>query len=303
MSDQPPGTASRVDGADNAPSLTQTILAWLRSLGGGPTLHAEGVADPLAALVRSSDQPTSIDPEERLMLMNILKLDELKVGEVMVPRADIVALEALATLDEAMTLIRKEMHSRIPVYRDTLDHIIGMVHVKDLIGQVHSRSFDLGKVMRKSLFVPPSMSVRDLLAKMRASRIHLAIVVDEYGGTDGLVTIEDLVEEIVGEISDEHDEVEAPLLVTLANGAIEADARLPIADLERHFGLKLRDEEREETIDTVGGLVAALMGHVPRTGERVHHPSGVELEVIDADLRRVKRLRVRASGEVAASGT
>ena len=303
MSDQPPGTASRVDGAENAPSLTQTILAWLRSLGGGPSSHAEGGADPLAALVQSSDQPNSIDPEERLMLMNILKLDELKVGEVMVPRADIVALEAQATLDEAMTLIRKEMHSRIPVYRDTLDHIIGMVHVKDLIGQVHSRTFDLGKVMRKSLFVPPSMSVRDLLAKMRASRIHLAIVVDEYGGTDGLITIEDLVEEIVGEISDEHDEVEAPLLVTLANGAIEADARLPIADLERHFGLKLRDEEREETIDTVGGLVAALMGHVPRTGERVQHPSGVELEVIDADLRRVKRLRVRTSGEVAASGT
>ncbi|MBM3511163.1 MAG: HlyC/CorC family transporter [Alphaproteobacteria bacterium] len=303
MSDQPPGTASRVDGAENAPTLTQTILAWLRSLGGGPTPPAEGATDPLAALVQSSNQPSSIDPEERLMLMNILKLDELKVGEVMVPRADIVALEAQATLDEAMTLIRKEMHSRIPVYRDTLDHIIGMVHVKDLIGQVHSRTFDLGKVMRKSLFVPPSMSVRDLLAKMRASRIHLAIVVDEYGGTDGLVTIEDLVEEIVGEIRDEHDEVEAPLLVTLANGAIEADARLPIADLERHFGLKLRDEEREETIDTVGGLVAALMGHVPRTGERVRHPSGVELEVIDADLRRVKRLRVRASGEVAASGT
>jgi CBS domain containing-hemolysin-like protein len=303
MSDQPPGTASRGDGAANAPSLTRTILAWLRNLGAGPASHAESATDPLTALVQSSDQPTSIDPEERLMLMNILKLDELKVGEVMVPRADIVALEAQATLDEAMTLIRKEMHSRIPVYRDTLDHIIGMVHVKDLIGQVHSRSFDLGKIMRKSLFVPPSMSVRDLLAKMRASRLHLAIVVDEYGGTDGLVTIEDLVEEIVGEIRDEHDEVEAPLLVALANGAIEADARLPIADLERHFGLKLRDEEREETIDTVGGLVAALMGHVPRTGERVQHPNGVELEVIDADLRRAKRLRVRASGEVAASGT
>lgn len=288
-----------VPAGEGESSFTKSLLAWLRSLSGGPSVVAR---DPLAALIEVDRLPATIDPEERLMLMNILKLDELTVGEVMVPRADIIALEAPATLDEAMALVRREMHTRIPIYRGSLDHIMGMVHVKDLILQVYAREFDLAKIMRTTLFVPPSMSVRDLLTKMRASRIHLAIVVDEYGGTDGLATIEDLVEEIVGEIHDEHDEADAPLLVNVSSEIVEADARLPIAELQQHFGLPLVDEARSEGFDTVGGLIFALVGRIPRIGERVLHPTGLEFEVTDADSRRIKRLRVHLTKGAAAPG-
>ena len=240
----------------------------------------------------TEDRP--VDPEERLMLLNIVKLRELRVDDVMVPRADIVAVEAHSSFEDVLSVIRKELHSRTPVYRETLDDVIGMVHVKDLLVRVsNGGDFSLERVMRDTLFVPPSMPARELLLKMRKSRIHMAIVVDEYGGTDGLVTIEDLVEEIVGEIEDEHDIAEGPLLVDGPDGTLEADARAPVAQLAQALGRDLLEADREEDIDTLGGLVFALVGRVPRAGERVVHPSGAEFEVLDADARRVKRLRVR----------
>ena len=293
--DDPSSSSSspRENGAAETPSLSKTILSWLRGLGGAR--HDDTtLRESMELLIEehaNQDQP--IDPEERLMLMNILKLSELRVDDVMVPRADIVAVEQQSTLEEVLSVVRKELHSRTPVYRETLDDVVGMVHVKDILVRASNGSdFSLDRLLRDTLFVPPSMQARELLLKMRKSRIHMAVVVDEYGGTDGLVTIEDLVEEIVGEIEDEHDVEEGPLLVEGPENTLDADARAPIEQLEEILEQSLLDSDRDEDIDTLGGLVFALVGRVPRVGERVKHPGGVEFEVLDADARRVKRLRI-----------
>ena len=286
-------SSPRDNGAADPPSLSKTILSWLRSLGGARHDDAT-LRESLETLIEEhSGQNQPIDPEERLMLMNILKLSELRVDDVMVPRADIIAVEQESTLEEVLSVVRKELHSRTPVYREILDDVIGMVHVKDILVRTSNGSdFSLVKLMRDTLFVPPSMPARELLLKMRKSRVHMAVVVDEYGGTDGLVTIEDLVEEIVGEIEDEHDVEEGPLLVEGPENMLDADARTPIEQLEEILKQDLIDLDRDEDIDTLGGLVFALVGRVPRVGERVKHPAGVEFEVLDADARRVKRLRI-----------
>ena len=298
-----PSSLPREGGAAQTPSLSRTILDWLRGLGGTRPDDA-GLRESMESLIAeraTQDQP--IDPEERLMLMNILKLSQRRVEDVMVPRADIVAVEAGSSLEEVLGVVRKELHSRTPVYRETLDDVLGMVHVKDLLVRAsNGGDFSLDRLVRDTLFVPPSMPARELLLHMRRSHIHMAIVVDEYGGTDGLVTIEDLVEEIVGEIEDEHDVAEGPLLVEGADDTLEADARAPIAQLEEMLKQDLLEPDREEDIDTLGGLVFALVGRVPRVGERVVHPGGAEFEVLDADARRVKRLRIRRGRRDAPGG-
>ncbi len=296
MSNDDPSSSSsslRENGAAQIPSLTKAILEWLRGLG-GTRQEDTTLRESMETLIdEHSGQDQPIDPEERLMLMNILNLSELQVDDVMVPRADIIAVEEGSCLDDILSVIRKELHSRTPVYRETLDDVVGMVHVKDLLVRVsNGGDFNLERVMRRTLFVPPSMPARELLLKMRKSRIHMAIVVDEYGGTDGLVTIEDLVEEIIGEIEDEHDIAEAPLLVEGPDNTLEADARAPIEQLEEILEQALLEPNREEDVDTLGGLVVALVGRVPSAGERVQHPSGTEFEVLDADARRIKRLRI-----------
>ena len=215
----------------------------------------------------------------------------------MVPRADIVAAREGVALDELVALFNEASHSRLPVFRETLDDVIGMVHIKDLLGLWDkSQPLAMSELVRAVLFVPPSMPVLDLLLQMQATHIHMALIVDEYGGTDGLATIEDLVEEIVGEIEDEHDRLEAPQVVELPDGTLELDARTPIDDLEQRIGCNLLPEERDEDVETVGGLVFSLLGRVPRRGELMSHPAGVEFEVVDADARRVKRVRVRGPG-------
>ncbi len=182
----------------------------------------------------------------------------------------------------------------MPVYRETLDDIVGVVHIKDLMQYWGAESrAELGKMARRPLFVPPSMKVMDLLLQMRAARKHMAIVVDEYGDTDGLVTIEDLVEEIVGDIQDEHDVVEGPMMIDRPDGSIEADARTEIEEFESRVGCDLLPTEEDEEIDTLGGLVFSMLGRVPQRGEVVQHSCGLTFEVIDADPRRIKRLRVR----------
>ena len=242
-----------------------------------------------------------LDDAERMLLANILSLRDRSIEDVMVPRADIVAIESKASLDEAIQFMTREGHSRLPVYRDTLDDAIGMVHIRDILAwREEARTFQLGKILRRVLFVAPSMKVLELLLEMRVKRSHMALVVDEFGGVDGLVTIEDLVEEIVGEIEDEHDRNPEPGVVRRADGSFDADARSPIEVLEEEFGEVLTDEEREE-IDTMGGLVFAIAGRVPIRGELITHPSGVEFEVLDADPRRIRRLRVRAPEAVAAA--
>jgi len=219
----------------------------------------------------------------------------------MVPRADIVAVEEQTSLRELIEGLRAEQHSRLPIYRETLDDPIGLVHIKDVLslveiaddGSMRWPEVPIATIRRNLLFVPASMPALDLLLKMQTTHMHLALVIDEYGGTDGLVSIEDLVEEIVGEIDDEHDVAEAPQLKSLPDGGWEADARLDLDDFREQTGLDLEPEGEDEDVDTLGGLVVALLGRLPERGEIIPHPSGLEFEVLEADPRRVKRLRLR----------
>jgi CBS domain containing-hemolysin-like protein len=254
-----------------------------------------GLREAIDELIEETEagERADINPQERLLLGNILKLHEIAAGDVAVPRVDIVAVEHTLSLDELLAVMSKEAHSRMPVYRGSLDDVIGVVHIKDVLAWWGRQSeFQIAKVLRPVLFIAPSMRVLDLLLKMRATRHHLALVVDEFGGIDGLVTIENLVEEIVGKIEDEHDAEARPMLQELGGGALAADGRVSVEEFEARVGPILKDEERAG-IDTLGGLVFALAGRIPARGEVVKHPSGLEFEVVDADPRRIKRLRVR----------
>jgi CBS domain containing-hemolysin-like protein len=244
------------------------------------------------------------------MLRRILRFGKLTVEDVMVPRADIIAVDDNVTIDELMGVFRQAEHSRLPLYHETLDDPRGMIHIRDLMSWITTQAetsgaggLDLSKVdlkrtvgtmniTRELLYVPGSMSVLDLLLKMQTTRLHLALVVDEYGGTDGLVSIEDLVEEVVGEIADEHDVEDEPLIRSDPRLGLIADARMPIEDLEKQLGIQLVAGVQEEDIDTLGGLVFSIAGRIPARGELVRHPSGIEFEVLEADPRRIKRLRI-----------
>jgi CBS domain containing-hemolysin-like protein len=257
------------------------------------------------------------------MMRNLLEFVDLRVEDVMVPRAEIVAIDEDASVHDLLRRFMEANHSRLPVYRETLDDPVGMVHIKDFLRWLTERSgakeggaarpgvadelgeaavalpeADLGTtvkqtgILRPLLFVPPSMRAADLLVKMQSTRGHMAIVVDEYGGTDGLVSIEDLVEEIVGDIADEHDEDEAELINRAEEGVFLADARAPIEDVEEALGLSLLPEEREEDADSLGGLIVSMLGRVPVRGELLRHPAGIELEILEADPRRVRKIRI-----------
>ncbi len=266
------------------------------------------VRDSIAELVQQSadDSQTNgtvpeLDRQERALIANVLRLRGKSADDVMVPRADIIAMPVDVTLDQALDQIRREGHSRLPVYREQLDDIVGMVHIKDLFAYVgRPDAFNLEALLRLPLMVAPQIPVLDLLLQMRQARMHLALVVDEYGGIDGLLTIEDLVEEIVGDIADEHDEVEGPMIVERPDGALDLDARLSIEDFETRLGQTLTEDEREADIDTVGGLVFTLAGRVPARGEVISHPSGLEFRILDADPRRIRRLRARRPVQQAA---
>ena len=281
------------DRVEHQTSLIEVVRNWLRGLArrrDGETRLREILEE---IIEERGDETLPTSTEERAMLLNLLNFGDLRVADVMVPRANIVAVEQSAPLTEVVKIMRDAGHSRLPVFRDTLDNIVGMVHVRDVLRFWGAdESFALGGIVRRFLFVPPSMPVRDILMQMRATRIHMAMVVDEYGGTDGLVTIEDLVEEIVGEIQDEHDVKELPMLVDRPGGVIEADAQVPVEELELRVGCGLVPEEREEHVETLGGLVFSLVGRVPVRGELISHPAGLRFEVIDADPRRIKRLLI-----------
>jgi magnesium and cobalt transporter len=270
------------------------LFNWLRQLrrGKGENLRAE-LEELIEEHDLEKDDEEPIDPHERRLLVNILKLHELAASDIMVPRVDIVALPAATSFAEAARQMAEHGHSRVPVYRETLDDVIGMVHFKDLLPYaVDGRAVPLTDLLRKVLFAAPSMPVLDLLLQMRLSRVHLALVVDEFGGIDGLVTIEDVIEEIVGEIEDEHDDADQPKLIARGDGSLIADARTPIEALQARVPAPLLLEDHEE-VDTLGGLVFALAGRVPARGETIKHPAGIEFDVLDADPRRIKRLRVR----------
>jgi len=269
--------------------------------------EAESVRDQVEALVESereeglAPEADALDLHERAILGNVLKLRNKTAVDVMIPRADIIGMPCDLTLDEAIRLIQREGHSRLPVYNQNLDDVRGMVHIKDVFAAVgrDEEPFDLEKALRPLLFVVPQVPVLDLLLQMREGRTHMALVVDEYGGIDGLVTIEDLVETIVGDISDEHDEEHAPQAVDRPDGTVDVDARMKIGDFETRLGEVLTPEERLQDIDTVGGLVFTLAGRVPARGELVSHASGLEFRVLEADPRRIRRVRVRRPAPVA----
>jgi CBS domain containing-hemolysin-like protein len=271
----------------------QGLLNWLRHLrrarNGETNLREE-----LEELIGEHDEEQPIDPHERRLLVNILKLHELTAADIMVPRVDIEALAIDTPFAQATRQMVEHGHSRVPVYRETLDDVVGIIHFKDLLPYaVDGRTAPLADLVRKVLFVAPSMPVLDLLLQMRLSRVHMALVVDEFGGIDGLVTIEDVIEEIVGEIEDEHDDADQPKLIQRPDGSLIADARTPISALEERVAAPLLPPEQEEEVHSLGGLVFALAGRVPARGEVIKHPSGLEFDVLDADPRRVKRLRVR----------
>ncbi|NKB49215.1 MAG: CBS domain-containing protein [Alphaproteobacteria bacterium] len=271
----------------------KSIGGWLRSL--VPNRNGEGtVREVIEELIEDVDDEdsTQIGTDEGALIVNILKLHELTAEDVMVPRADIIAADIDSRLDELVNVMTEDAHSRLPVYSEQLDNVAGFVHIKDVLVAVRSdRPVAVKDMVRDILFAAPSIRVLDLLLEMRARRTHMAIVVDEFGGVDGLVTIEDLVEEIVGEIEDEHD-TEGPSVIRRPDGSILADARTEIEELEKIVGAFATDEEHEE-IDTLGGIVFSLIDRVPRRNEVVAHPSGLEFQVVDADSRRVKRLCVR----------
>jgi CBS domain containing-hemolysin-like protein len=243
-----------------------------------------------------------LSPAERQMLRNLLHFGEQTAGDICVTRGDIMAVPSDISFDDLIRAFADAGHSRLPVYGESLDSVIGMVHVKDIFMASVNPSLDrsLSSLMREPLFVPESMGVIELLARMRSQRIHLAIVVDEFGGTEGLVTIEDVVEEIVGEIEDEHDEAEAGMLTMLDDGLWEADARLELEELAQAVDPRLSSKDDE--VDTLGGLVFLLAGHIPQKGECVTHPSGWKLEAMDSDPRRIIRVRLHAPEQPSSGG-
>ena len=275
----------------------------------------DSVRDDLEdALAEAGADPT-FSPYERAMLKNVLSFHRLRVDDVMVPRADIVAVSLDTTLGDLLGLFRTEGHSRLPVYGETLDDPKGMVHIRDFLDYVAARAeagsaperdhaapnlggVDLSiplaqaNVFRPVLFVPPSMPAIDLLVRMQATRTHMALVIDEYGGTDGLISIEDLVEAVVGDIEDEHDVHAARMIVREDGGAYLADARASLEEASEALGVQVASEDMADDIDTIGGLIVTLAGRVPSRGELVAGPNGLEFEVLDADPRRVKRVRI-----------
>jgi CBS domain containing-hemolysin-like protein len=258
-----------------------------------PTLREE-IEDAIDEAEESRQVAGDLSPAERQMLRNLLHFGEQTAGDICVTRGDIIAVPSDISFDRLVSAFADAGHSRLPVYGDSLDKVVGMIHIKDVfVAKVDpTRDRAMSALIREPLFVPESMGVIELLARMRSQRTHLAIVVDEFGGTEGLVTIEDVVEEIVGEIEDEHDEAEGGLLTMLDDGLWEADARLELEELAQAVDARLSSAEDE--VDTLGGLIFLLAGHIPAKGECVIHPSGWRLEAVDSDPRRIIRVRLHA---------
>ena len=280
--------------ADSGGRLWRGLRGLLFGEDSEPTLRDQ-IEEAIEEHEGEAPSKGDLTPVERQMLRNLLHFGERTVGDIGVPRADIIAVPETISFAQLVACFADAGHSRLPVYRESLDSVIGMIHIKDVFailasGAAHPET--LSGLIREPRYVPESMGVLDLLADMRASRTHLAIVLDEYSGTEGLVTIEDLVEEIVGNIEDEHDEAAAAMLVPLDDGTWDADARAELEEVGTTIDPRLA--EVEEDIDTLGGLASVLAGHVPQPGEIVEHASGWRLEVTDGDAKRVSRLRLHA---------
>lgn len=259
----------------------------------GANKSEDSLHDTLKEFVNEDSDDASLDADERSLIKNILAMRDLRAVDVMIPRADIVAIDSSISTQELFTLLSERQFSRFPVYKDSLDDVIGTIHIKDILGCLaRNQPIVIEQVVRDVPIVSPAIHVLDLLLEMKTTRRHIALVVDEFGGIDGLVTVGDIIEAIVGEIEDEHEVSDQPQLLITPDGTILADGRVDIETFENRFGQFMTDEERED-IDTLGGLVFAIAGHVPARGEVVSHDSGLVFEVLDADPRRVHRLRIK----------
>lgn len=277
-------------------SPVRTLGRWVRNVFGGKSAEAS-LQEALEEMIEEHREEggKTLSAEERTMLHNMLKVGDLTVSDVMIPRTEIIAVEHDITLTELKAVLLEQRHTRMPVYQRTLDRLQGFIHLKDLVSALSGdEPFDIDKVMRDVLFVAPSMKVVDLLVQMRVSGDHMAIVVDEYGGTDGLLTMEDVFEEIVGEIQDEHDETEHEQeLRRISLLCYEADARMPVEALERALHVHLRHgEDEEDTYDTLGGLIFQRMGRVPARGEIFQIDGVARLEIMEADPRRIRKVKI-----------
>ena len=244
-------------------------------------------------LDNKSNNTDGISKQERVMLMNILKIDEILARDIMIPRAEIIALEESISFDEAIKIFVEGAHSRIPIYNEQLDNITGMLHIKDLVKYQTENDIKgnfIDSIKKDILHIPPSMPALDLLIKMQLTRLHMGVVIDEYGGVDGLITIEDVIEEITGEIEDEHDDKDISMFIKLSPNTFEANARLSIVELEKISQIQLINED--DDTDTVGGLVATVAGRVPQRGEIIKHDSGIVFTILDADPRRIKTIKI-----------
>ena len=250
----------------------------------------ESTRGQVSTLVKEAGLPDT----DRKMLDNVLSFSSTEVSEAMVPRANIVAVSSNSSLKDCIEVFKKAAHSRLPVYKDTLDEIVGMVHVKDILSYWSNDGvFELNSIVRKVIISTPSTSISNLFQEMRSTKIHLSIVVDEHGGTDGLITIEDLVEEITGEIEDEHDINYNIILEKSTDNSVIVDARISILELEKHYNCKLLGPSLD--IDTLGGLIFNIEKKVPEVGKMINHDSGLVFEIIDADLRRIKQIKIVGS--------
>ena len=236
-----------------------------------------------------------ISKHDRLMLLNILKIDGIRSSDIMIPRADIGAVELNDSFEKVLEVFIKEAHSRVPIYEKNLDNIIGMIHIKDLVNYQNQKKTEtnfLQNLKREILEIPPSMPVLDLLLKMQLTRLHMGIVIDEYGCTDGLVTIEDVIEEITGEIEDEHDEKNLPMLIKSSLNTFEASARIEIDELQKVTNVEFLNSFDNDDVDTLGGLIFSITGRVPQRGEIIKHTSGTTFEIKDADPMKIKSIKV-----------
>lgn len=278
-----------------SPSMLEGLLRRLRELATGESNNGS-LRETLEDLLEEEEAGGGIEQftaDERELLLNALSFGELRVDDVMVPRADICAIEIGASLAEIVAAMQAASHSRLLVFRGTLDDVVGLVHIKDLLPfWGDGEGFQLAKVMRPVPVVPPSMRVLDLLLEMRKSHAHMAAVVDEFGGTDGLATVEDLVVELLGELHDEHRAEEPAQLVRRADGKVEADARVDIDDLEELLDCQLLTEDERDEVDTLGGLIVTMADRIPDVGDEVRHPAGFVFHILDADPRRIKRVLI-----------
>ena len=247
-------------------------------------------------LDNKSKNTDGISKQERIMLMNILKIDEILARDIMIPRAEIIAVEESISFEEVIKIFVDGAHSRIPIYHEQLDNITGMLHIKDLVKYQtinDTKNNFIDSIKKEILYIPPSMPALDLLIKMQLTRLHMGVVIDEYGGVDGLITIEDVIEEITGEIEDEHDAKDISMLIKLSTNTFESNARLPIEELEKIAQIKLSKDDDEA--DTIGGLVVSIAGRVPQRGEIIKHESGILFTILDADPRRIKTIKISLS--------